>query len=232
MRSIAVIGLGNFGSTVAKELTQRGAHVIAVDKNKDRVEELKDSVSYAVVLNSVDESALKSAGIQDVDVALVCIGEDIEGNLLTTLLLKKIGVNKVWARATSPIQGEILKTMEVDEIIGLEEEMGKIVARSLISSAVTKHIPLSPGHSIAEINIPECFIGKTIREIDPRKKFSVNVVAVKKRKPEINKQGERVFLEVTESCPSPDLPLGAEDAFLIVGKDEDIERFLHACKAV
>ncbi|MFA5100133.1 MAG: TrkA family potassium uptake protein [Candidatus Omnitrophota bacterium] len=232
MRHIAVIGLGNFGSTVAKELTQRGAHVIAVDKNKERVEELKDYVSYAVVLNSIDQNALKSAGIQDVDVALVCIGEDIEGNLLTTLLLRKIGVKKIWARATSPIQGEILKTMEVDEIVSLEEEMGKIVARSMISASVTKHIPLSPGHSIAEIRVPESFTGKTIREIDPRKKFSVNVVAVKKKKPEINEQGERVFLEVTESVPSPDLPLETEDTLLIVGKDEDIERFLNACKIV
>ena len=232
MRQIAVIGLGNFGSTVAKELTQRGAQVIAVDRNKDRVEELKDAVSYAVTLNSMDENALKSAGIQDVDVALVCIGEDIEANLLTTLLLKKIGVNKIWSRAISPIQSEILKTMEVDEIISLEEEMGKNVARSLISAAVTKHIPLSPGHSIAEIGVPGCFVGKTIREIDPRKKYTVNIVAVKKKKPQVNEQGERVMFEVTESVPSPDLPLEAEDTFLIVGRDDNIERFINACKAV
>jgi len=205
MRQIAVIGLGNFGSTVAKELTHRGA-----SRNKDRVEELKDAVSYAVTLNSMDENALKSAGIQDVDVALVCIGEDIEANLLTTLLLKKIGVNKIWSRAISPIQSEILKTMEVDEIISLEEEMGKNVARSLISAAVTKHIPLSPGHSIAEIGVP----------------------AVKKKKPQVNEQGERVMFEVTESVPSPDLPLEAEDTFLIVGRDDNIERFINACKAV
>ncbi|HMA64795.1 MAG TPA: NAD-binding protein, partial [Chitinispirillaceae bacterium] len=97
MRSIAVIGLGNFGSTVARELTERGARVIAIDENRERVEAIKESVAYAVTLNSTDKAALESVAIRDVDVAVVCIGEDVEANLLTTLLLKKLGVKKIWA---------------------------------------------------------------------------------------------------------------------------------------
>lgn len=101
MRQVAVIGLGKFGSTVAKELTERGAQVIAVDENKERVENIKELVTYAVVANSTDELALRASGIQNVDIAVVCVGEDVEANLLTTLLLKKMGVKKVWARRIS-----------------------------------------------------------------------------------------------------------------------------------
>lgn len=225
MRQIAVIGLGNFGTTVARELTEKGAQVIAIDKRKQRVEELKDSVSYAVALDTIDKDALRSVGIQDVDIAVVCIGEGIEANLLTTLLLKKLGVKKIWVRAISPLQQEILKTLEVDEIMNLEEEMGKIVARSLVSPGISKHIPLSSGHSIAEIKVPECFVGKTIRQINPREKFSVNIVAIKKKTPKINELGERIFEESIEDVPSPNEPLEEEEILLVVGMDENIKRF-------
>lgn len=225
MRQVAVIGLGKFGNTVAKELAQRGAKVIAIDKNKERIEELKDIVSYAVALDTIDKDALRSVGIQDVDIAVVCIGEDIEANLLTTLLLKKLGVRKVWSRAISSLQQEILKTLEVDEIINLEEEMGQIVARSLISTSITKHIPLSAGHSIAEIRIPQSFVGKTIREINPREKFNINIVAIKKMIPKINDQGERIFEELIEDVPSPHKPLEEEDVLFIVGTDQSIKKF-------
>lgn len=225
MRQIAVIGLGNFGSTVARELTEKGAQVIAIDKHKQRVEDLKESVSYAVALDAIDKNALKSIGIQDVDIAVVCIGEDIEANLLTVLLLKKMGVKKIWARAINPLQQEILKTLEVDEIINLEEEMGKLVARSLVSRSISKHVPLSPGHSLAEINVPKPFIGKTIRQINPREKFNINIVAIKKKIPKINELGERIFEELIEDVPSPNEPLEEEEILLVVGTDENIERF-------
>jgi trk system potassium uptake protein TrkA len=225
MRYVAVIGLGKFGSTVATELTEKGAKVIAIDKDRDRVEALKDQVSYAVALDSIDFAALKSVGIGDVDIAVVCIGEDVEANLLTTLLLKKMGVKKIWARAISPLQHEILKTLEVDEIISLEEEMGKIIARSLVSTSITKHIPLSLGHSIAEVVAPKAFIGKTIREINPREKFNINVVAIKKKVPQISDQGERTFEEAIETVPSPDTPIEEGDIFLVVGTDDNLRKF-------
>ena len=225
MRQIAVIGLGKFGVSVARELTDKGARVIAIDKNKERVEDLKDVVSYAATLDTVDKDALKSVGIQDIDVAVVCIGDDIEANLLTTLLLKKLGVRKIWSRAISPLQQEILKALEVDEIINLEEEMGKVVSRSLASTSITKHIPLSSGHSIAEIKIPQAFIGKNIREINPREKFNINIVAIKKKIPQINELGERTFGELIEDVPSPNKALEEEDILLVVGTDENIRKF-------
>ena len=225
MRTIAVIGLGNFGSTVAVELTERGAQVIAIDEKKERVEAIKESVSYAVSLNSTDQSALKSVAIQDVDIAVVCIGEDVEANLLTTLLLKKIGVKKIWARAISPLQQEILKTLDVDEIIDLEEQMGRSVAQSLASENVSKHIPLSTGHSIAEVNVPPSFVGKALREIDTRGKYKVNIVAVKTYTPAINDAGERYFEETINYIPSGDDTLPEECTLVVAGSDRNIEKF-------
>jgi trk system potassium uptake protein TrkA len=225
MRQVAVIGLGKFGSTVAKELTERGAHVIAVDENIERVENIKESVTYAVVVNSVDEQALRAVGIQNVDVAVVCIGENVEANLLTTLLMKKLGIKQIWARAISPLQQEILKTMEVNNIINLEEEMGSLVANSLISRSISKCIPLTPGHSIVEIQVPAKLVGKTIRDLKLRETFRINVVAIKKKRPEINKLGERTFEEYMEHVPMPDAPFEETDVLLIIGSDPDIERF-------
>ena len=227
MRHIAVLGLGKYGYTVAKELTDRGAQVTAIDEDKERVDQIKDSVAYAVVLNSTDEGALKSVGIQDVDIAIVCIGEDVEANLLTTLLLKKLGVKKVWARAINPLQEEMLKLLDIDSIINLEEEMGRISARSLVSSNVLKHIPLVAGHSISEIKIPKLFIGKSIREIDPRNKYKINVVALKKMIPEIDDMGNRVFKELIDDVPKPDERLAEGDILLIVGSDNNIDKFVN-----
>jgi trk system potassium uptake protein TrkA len=225
MRYVAVIGLGNFGGTVARELTDKGAKVIAIDKDRERVEAIKESVSYAVALDSIDSAALKSVGIQDVDIAIVCIGDDIEANLLSTLLLKKMGVKKIWARAISPLQQEILRTLEVDEIVSLEEEMGRIVARSLVSPSIKKHIPLSSEHSIVEIVVPKELIGKTIRDASPREKYHVDIAALKRKTPQIDGRGERIFKETIEVPPSPDTPIEETDVLLVVGTDENIRKF-------
>ncbi len=226
MRYVAVVGLGNFGSTVARELTEKGAKVIAIDKDRERVEAIKESVSYAVTLDSINQAALRSIGIMDVDVAVVCIGEDIEANLLSTLLLKKIGVKKVWARAISPLQQEILKSLDVDEIINLEEDMGRIVARSLVSPSIQKHIPLSSEHSIAEVDLPEEFAGKSLREIKPREKFHIDIAGIKHKTPQVDDHGERFFKETFEMPPSPDSVLEAGDVLLVIGLDQNIRKFL------
>ncbi|MBU0672579.1 MAG: TrkA family potassium uptake protein [Candidatus Margulisbacteria bacterium] len=225
MRQIAVIGLGNFGFTVAKELTDRGAQVIAIDEKKERIELIKECVTTAVAADTTDEKALKAIGVHNVDVAVVCIGEDVEANLLTTILLKKIGVKKIWARAISPLQQEIIKTLEVDNIINLEEEMGRITANCLIAPNISKFISLMPGHSFMELKVPRQFIGKSIEEIHPRKKHKVNIVAIKKKKPQITATGERTFEEYLEDVPSSDIPLEEDDVLLIVGKDEDLQKF-------
>lgn len=225
MRTIAVIGLGGFGSSVARELTEKGVQVLAIDRDRVQVDAIKDSVTHAAALNSTDEEALRAVDIQSVDVAVVCIGKDIEANLLTTILLKKMGVHRIWTRALSPLQQEILKMLEVDNVINLEKEMGSIVATSLVSTNITRHIPLAKGHSIVEMQVPAEFVGKTLRAIDLRNKFNINIVALKKMIPGINDQGERTTEESIEDVPKPDDVLEETDRLLIVGSDKNVEKF-------
>lgn len=224
MRQIAVIGLGNFGSNLARELAEEGAQVIAVDRDKEKVEALKDTATYAVTLNATDEDALKATSIDEVDVAVVCIGMDIEANLLTTLLLKQLGVKQIWSRAISPLQQEILKALKVDSIINLEQEMGRMVARSLLVENVVKHIYLSPGYSVAEVKVPERLVGKTLRDSKLRRDFNVNVVAVRRHITKTDKKGNETLEEHTENVPRPDATLGTDDILVIVGNDQDISK--------
>jgi trk system potassium uptake protein TrkA len=225
MRNIAVIGLGKFGSSVARELTEKGVEVLAIDRDRESIEAIKDSVAHAVSLNSTDENALRAVGIKNVDVAVVCIGEDIEANLLTTILLKKIGVHRIWTRALSPLQQEILKMLDVDNIINLEKDMGSFIANSLASAGITRYIPLAKDHSIVEIQVPAAFVGKTLRELDPRNKFGLNIVAIKKMVPAINEQGARMLEESIEDVPKPDDILEENDRLLVVGSNKNVERF-------
>ena len=225
MRTIAVIGLGGFGSAVARALADKGVQVLAIDRDGDLVETIKDSVAHAATLNSTDEEALRAVGIQDVDVALVCIGKEIEANLLTTILLKKMEIHRIWTRVISPLQEEMLKMLEVENIINLEKEMGSIVASSLASSNITRHIPLSKTHSIVEVQVPAEFAGKKLREIDLRGKFNINIVAIKKMVPAITDQGEHSVEERIEDVPQPDDILEESDRLLVVGTDKNVERF-------
>lgn len=225
MRNVAVIGLGSFGSTVATELAAKGAWVLAIDEKRERVEAIKDDVALASQLNAIDEDALRAVGIQSMDVAVVCMGNDVEANLLTTILLKKLGVPKIWTRSLTPLQREILVAIEVDNIIDLELEMGRIVASSLVSANVARHIPLAKGHSIAEITIPKSCIGKSIRQINPRKSHGINVVAVKRMRPAISELGERLLEETIEDVPAPDIPLQEEDRLFVLGTDDAVRRF-------
>jgi trk system potassium uptake protein TrkA len=225
MRNVAVIGLGNFGSTVAVELAAKGAWVLAIDQRIERIEAIKDSVALASQLNATDENALRAVGIQNMDVAVVCMGEDVEANLLTTILLKKLGVPRVWTRSMTPLQREILVAMEVDNIIDIDQEMGRVVANSLVSANIARHIPLAKGHSIAEITIPDAFIGKSIRQLNPRKSYGINVVAIKRLRPSITDLGERQMEEIIEDVPPPDAPLEAEDRLFVLGNDEAVRRF-------
>lgn len=222
MRQVAVIGLGKLGTAVVGELIVQGAEVIAIDRRKEAVEGLRDTATYAATLNATDENALRGVGVQNVDVAVVCIGDDVEANLLATLLLKRLGVRSVWSRAISPLQQEILRRLDVDSIINLEEDMGRTVARSLVSTSVAKHIPLGEGYVIAELPAPATFLGKTLRSLAVRETFGVNIVAIKKPIPQITDTGERTFGEAIENVPGPDVHLEEGDILIVVGRDEDI----------
>ena len=222
MRQVAVIGLGSFGSTVARTLTDQGVEVIAVDNDKEKVEDIKDFVAVAVALDSTDEKALRSIGIDQVDAAIVCIGENVESNLLITTLLKKMGIKNIYGRSVNHLQEEILKSLEITKIINLEKEMGEVVGKSLTSPNIEVCMKLSSGHTMAEIKVPKSFCGRTLKDLNFRKRYDINVVAIKKQTPAINARGQRILREEINDLPQAEDVLQETDFLIVVGKEESI----------
>ncbi|MCP4650607.1 MAG: TrkA family potassium uptake protein [PVC group bacterium] len=222
MRQIAVIGLGSFGSTVAKTLTDQGVEVLAVDSDKEKVENIKDYVAVAVALDSTDDKALRAIGIEHVDAAIVCIGENVEANLLATTLLKKMGIKNIYGRSVNPLQEEILKSLDITKIINLEKEMGESVGKSLTSPNIQVSMKLASGHTMAEIKVPKEFIGRSLKDLNVRKRFDVNIVAIKRQIPSIDEKGQRVFKEVINDLPQAEDVLSETNYLIVVGKEESI----------
>ena len=223
MREVLVLGLGRFGTALAVSLAKKGVQVIAVDSNKEQIEDVKDLVSVAASLDTTEEKALRSLGIENVDVAVVCIG-DVEANLLTTLLLKKMGLGQVFSRAVSPLQKEILKTLGVNRIIEVEEEMGEALASTLIAPRVLKHVVISDDYSMVEIKVPDFFVGKKLKDLELRKKYRVNVVALKKTVPVIDDQGRKETKEEIDPVPEPEWVFSSDDIIIVAGHTENLEK--------
>ncbi|MFH1423086.1 MAG: TrkA family potassium uptake protein [Planctomycetota bacterium] len=220
MGRYTVIGLGRFGKTLAELLAEDGQDVIAIDKDPVLVDEIKDKVGLAVVLDAMDEEALASQGVGKCDAVIVGIGEDFEANQLATVLAKKIGVKRVITRATSPIRAKILNLVGADEIIRPEEEAAHRLARRLTNPNVISHAELSENHSLIEIESPRKFHGKTIGEIDLRKKHGVNLVAIKRR---ISKEEGGKTKEEVNYVPTADDIIKPGDILVVVGRNNKLE---------
>jgi len=191
-----VIGLGRFGYYVAKTLAQGGAEVIACDSDEEKVRQIADLVSMAFVLDATDEKALKESGIVNADTVVVSIGENIEASILIVVQLKELGVKEVIAKAANPMHGKILERLGVDRVIYPERDMAIRLAHSLLMGQFIEEIPIGDQFSIFEIKAFEALFGKTLRELDLRRRFGVSVLAIKRQDSMlVNPSGEEKILE-------------------------------------
>ena len=229
MKQFAIFGLGVFGISIAKNLMKEGMEVVVFDRDIKNIEAIKNDVTQAAVLDSSKEEALNAIDIGRVDCAIVAIGDDMESSILTALFLKKYEVPKIIARANTQAHRRILSLIGVDEILSPEEEMGMRLAKRLSSAHILHHIDISEEHTIAEVIIADQFIGKTLREMNLRAKFGVNIVGIKKKIPDVTEDGENVFLEKYIDFPSPDDVFEADDVLVMVGSERavsDVEKFI------
>ncbi|UCC11328.1 MAG: TrkA family potassium uptake protein [candidate division WOR-3 bacterium] len=224
MPQYAVIGLGAFGKKVALTLVDKGADVIVIDKDKESVEEIKDLVSAALILNSTDEQAMQATELGNVDAAVVALGDKQEEAILTTAILKKMGISHVVARAINGQYADILRTVGAHKVIIIEESMGETVAKRLLSPEVYQHVVLTTGHSLVEIAVREEFIGKTLKQLDFRRRYGVNVIAIQKRIPEVNEEGKVTYAVTVNDVPGPDDKIEKDDVLVVVGADDNIEK--------
>lgn len=211
-KEFAVIGLGRFGGSICRTLIEEGVEVMAIDKDESKVNEFASIASHAVIGNSTNESVLKNLGIRNFDHVIVAIGEDIQASILTTLMLKEMGVNKITVKAQNDYHEKVLSKIGADFIVHPERDMGKRIAYKIVSSNVLDYLELSDEHSIVEIVANEKLHGHTLIDLDIRANYGINIVAIKREK------------EVIVS------PMAAEvirngDILIVIGSDEDINRF-------
>jgi trk system potassium uptake protein TrkA len=223
MRQYAVIGLGTFGFKLATTLVDMGGQVLAIDNNRDRVQEIKDLVTDAVVLDATDKAAMDSLDLSALDMVVVSVGH-LEDSVLISLYLREAGVSEIVVKALNTDHVKILKLLGVSRVVLPEEEMAVRLAGSLLTPNIIEHIPLSPGHSIVEVKAPESFWGSTIGDLDIRKKYRVEVIALKKYVISKLDKKETVDESKTRVVPSADEPINSGDALVVIGKNEDIEK--------
>ncbi|RLA62502.1 MAG: hypothetical protein DRQ88_12460 [Epsilonproteobacteria bacterium] len=218
---VAVIGLGTFGAKTALRLYDKGAEVIAIDKNDKLVDNLKDRVTHAVALDVTNERSLRSVNISDVDVAVVAIGDNIENSILAVAMLRKMGVGRVIARATSTVHEHVLEEIGASEIIRVEEEMGEIIASKIVAPHVLQRYNFAAGYSLMEIKLGRKFSGKTLVESKIRQNYSLNIVALQKKIPYITEDGKAAFKVEINDCPMPMDVIEEDDVVVLVGSEKN-----------
>lgn len=226
-RLFAVIGLGRFGYSVAETLLKKGCEVLAIDRDEEKVQAISEIATFAVQCDATDERALKDVSAQNVDVAIVSIGENIEASVLIVQILKDMGVKSIVAKAVSPIQGKILKNLGVNEVIYPERDTAIRVAHRLISPNVLEYLELAPGYSIEEVSVPEPFSGLSLREAKIQDKHNLNIIGIKKQVSRMV-QGRMMKGETFNFTPSPDDVIEKGDVLVMIGKEEDLDRFSSA----
>ena len=214
MKSVLLIGLGRFGRHIAENLYELKHQVMAVDKKEDRVNAVLDFVTNAVIGDSTNEEFLKSLGVGNYDVCMVCIGDDFQSSLETTSLLKELGAKKVVSRAARDVHAKFLLRNGADDVVYPERQLAKWSAIRYTSDHIFDYIELGKEYSIFEIEIPNEWDGKTVSAIYIRGRFGINIMAIRR--------DGRLDINIT-----PDMVLTAGCHMLVLGSNKNIEKCFH-----
>lgn len=222
----AVLGLGVFGMNLTFSLIEEGAEVIAIDCDRASVDKIKDKPAVTFVIDTTNEEALLEAGINEVDCAIVCIGNDLVASILTTLILKKFKIPKIMARANTEEHAQILKLIGVNEVIQPEVETGKKLASRLVSLSgyMVSYEQVSREHAIVELKVSKKIADMTLAEIDLRKNFRINVIAVKSMVERLDDEFRSINDYEINEVPDPSVPLRENDILIVIGKLENIKK--------
>ena len=213
MKRVVVIGLGIFGFNIAKDLYENGLEVIAIDKNKEIIQKIKDFSTKAILADGTDKDVIESIGIQPDDVVIISFGEDLAASTLITLHLKELKVKTIIVKAPNEDHKHVLEKVGATEVVIPERAMADKVAKSLISPNVLDYIPLSEDYTISELVPPASFFGKTIGELHMRSKYHIEVIAVREMLP------ERLTM-----VPRAEFVIKDSDVLVVIGKEKDIQK--------
>ncbi len=225
MKRFAVIGLGRFGKKLAIALAMSGAEVIAIDRDRNVIDSIRDQVSHAVRLDSTDEEALKAQGIDKVDVAIIGIGQGegqgFEAAVLTVVNLKQMGVKQIYTRAEDLVAGEVFSKIGAAEVIYPEIESAQRWAYKLIAPQIGEKIDFAPGYSLARVSAPASFDGKTVMQLQLRQKHNVNLVAIKRSDPKRDAETDTGGII---NVPMPNTVIYRDDVLMVAGADADLAK--------
>ncbi|MHC1728462.1 MAG: TrkA family potassium uptake protein [Syntrophobacteraceae bacterium] len=213
MKRFAVIGLGKFGFHVAKALFEEGHEVVAIDKNAEHVQAIDPFCSEAIVMDASDKEKLKALGLEGMDGVIVSIGSDVSISVLITLYLNEIGVKKILAKAVNHDHGKVLKKVGATEIIFPERSMAIKLAQSLSRPNVLDFFPLADDYHLLQIAPPHAFVGKSLRDLNLRALYNINVLAIKE-----------IIPDNTVLVPSAEFVIKDSDILVVLGKQADIRR--------
>lgn len=211
MKSFVVIGCGRFGTSVAKTLYSLGHDVLAVDQDEEIIQNISDYVTHAVQVDATDEISLKALGIRNFDVAVISIASDIQSSIMATIIIKELGVPYVLCKAQDELQAKVLYKIGADRVVFPERDMGIRVAHNLVSQNVLEYIELDPNYSMAEIKVPNSWIGRTLQSLNLRAKYGINVVAIKKE-------------SMVNISPNADEVFEYGDLLVVIGDNNSISR--------
>lgn len=210
-KQFVVIGLGRFGSSVALTLEEADCEVLAVDINEERVNEIADHVTYSVQADVTDENALKALGIRNFDVAVVAVG-DLQSSILISMLCKEMGIKYVLAKAKDDLHSKVLYKVGVDKVIFPERDMGIRIGHNLVSSSILDIIEFSPNYSLIELGVQDDWKNKSLKELDFRKRYGINIIAIKSMSGDVN------------ISPMADYVLSKDDILVVIGSTESLHK--------
>lgn len=220
-----IIGLGNFGGSLAEKLTQQGNEVIGVDSRADKVNLLKEKLSHAICMNATDQTAIEHLPLKNTDVVMVCIGEDEGANIMVTANFKNLGVKRLISRAINPLHENVLQAIGVNEIVRPEGESAERWAKKLCLQGVIDSFELNKNYSIVEIMVPAQCIGKTIEQVKFRENYNILVLTTIKNTEEESYLGKSKMVAKVQGIPEPGTVLNEGEIIVIYGSNEDLQRF-------
>ncbi|MBE7024827.1 MAG: TrkA family potassium uptake protein [Ruminococcaceae bacterium] len=212
MKRFLVIGLGRFGNSVALMLARQNCEVMVIDRREEAINLIRDEVTYAVIGDSTDSEVLEKIGVRNFDAVIVCISGSMEDSIMTTALLKEMGVEKVITKGKNDLHAKVLRKLGADKVVQPERDMGMRLAQMLNAENVMDYIELSPTLSIIELSIPLDWVGKSIIDLDVRKRYKINILAIKKKNGSV------------DATPSSGTVFEKEDIIVVLGEKDSLEK--------
>ena len=214
MKQFAVIGVGNFGYYLAVRLYEKGHEVLAIDKHSDRIQDIRDRVSRAVVADATDKEAVQPLGLEQMDAVAVSTGDDLSESILICLNLKDLGVKRILVKVISESHARIVEKIGATDVMFPEKDLAESLAERLHSPNVLEYLPFMEDHSILEITPPKAFVGKKLKDLDLINRFGIQVIAIKESVP-----------DQVNMVPTANYTLKDSDILVLLGSNEGIEKF-------